>query len=41
LVLKAVDNNKIICTTWKYGAGEGYRRAVGPIVREMKYYIES
>ena len=24
----------------KCGAGEGWRRSVGPIVREMKYYKE-
>jgi hypothetical protein len=33
-----------IRNTWKVlkcGAGEGWRRSVGPIICEMKYYLES
>ena len=45
MVLKIGHFGKCIRNTWKVlkcGAGEGWRRSVGPIVFEMKqYYIES
>jgi len=44
VVLKMGHFGKRIRNSWKVlkcGAGEGWRRSVGPIVCKMKYYIES
>jgi hypothetical protein len=34
--LRAVDQKHL--ESFKYGAGEGWRRSVGPVIREMKKY---